>query len=138
MPMRGPIKLPGQALSPGWRRRPGEPPAVHTRMNLHLAVLTGIQKAMVLSSALSVFLILSTSLSAASTIHEFTLKSIEGPRIPPRNVPGVLTFTDVHEARQRVLIPAHSDCESDEGKRRTKHSNDHTCPWPPNTLGANL
>ena len=51
-------------------------------MNLHLDVHTGIENGMSLSAAPALLLILSASFSAASTIYEFTLKSIDGQQVP--------------------------------------------------------
>lgn len=60
--------------------------------NLHRAAPASIRIYVRIYAVLSVFLMLSTSLSAASSIHEFTLKSIDGQPTPLARFKGKVTL----------------------------------------------
>ena len=61
---------------------PPSGPGTEGGTNLHRAAPADIKQNVRISAVLSGFLMLSTSLSAASTIHEFTLNSIDGQPTP--------------------------------------------------------
>jgi hypothetical protein len=71
-------------------------------MNLHLAALAGIYKSVRIPALLSGALFVSTSVSAASTIHEFTLNSIDGQPTPLSQFKG-----KVYSVNRRLSAPTH-------------------------------
>jgi len=88
-------------------------------MYLHLAVPAGIKGEMALLTSLFGLVLLSTSLAAASTIHAFKLKSIDGQQIPLAQFKGKVALI-VNVASRCGFTPQYAGLEALYNKYKDK------------------